>query len=72
MVLHHTGQSHGRQVPHGMENLELEDVLYDNEISMEGIPTVAGVLRITVGQCSLYNSFSPCCWPEPVLARRGR
>jgi len=63
MTLHHTGQSHGRQVPHGMDNLETEDPLYDQTQSEGGIPSGSG-LKITRGQRTVYNSWQSSIGPE--------
>jgi len=63
MVLHHTGQSHGRQVPHGMENLENENPTYDQTQGEEGIPAGSG-LKITRGQLSQYGSWNSGVGPE--------
>lgn len=56
MVLHHTGQSHGRQVPHGMENLENEAPTFDQTQSEQGIPSGTG-LKITRGQLSQHHKW---------------
>jgi hypothetical protein len=63
MLLHHTGQSHGRQVPHGMENLENENPTYDQTQGEEGIPAGSG-LKITRGQRSQYNSWRSSIGPN--------
>lgn len=63
MTLHHTGQSHGRQVPHGMENLEDRDSTFDQTQSEGGIPEGAG-LKITRGQRSQYSSWFVEVGPE--------
>jgi hypothetical protein len=63
MVLHHTGQSHGRQVPHGMQNLELQNPIFEQTQGENGIPTGPG-LRITRGQRSAYNSWQSSIGPE--------
>jgi len=57
MTLHHTGQSHGTQVPHGMVNLENEDATFDQTQNEGGIPAGSG-LKITRGQRSEYSSWT--------------
>lgn len=56
MILHHTGESHGRQVPHGMVNLELQSPTFAQTQSENDVPIGAG-LRIARGQRSEYNSW---------------
>ena len=58
MVLIHTGQSHGRQVPYGLANLEAIDSTYAVEISTEGIPLAADTLRVSRALRNIYNSWS--------------
>ena len=47
MTVIHTGQSHGKQVPYGLVNLEAIDSKYDVEITTEGMPEANGALRIS-------------------------
>jgi hypothetical protein len=63
MVLHHTGQSHGRQVPHGMETLELQSSVFSQTQGENDIPIGPG-LRITRGQRSASNSWQSSIGPE--------
>ena len=63
MTLHHTGQSHGRQVPHGLSNLENQNSTYDQTQSEGGIPAGNG-LKITRGQRTSYNSYTVSVGPE--------
>jgi PKD repeat protein len=56
MTLHHTGQSHGIQVPYGMQNLENENPTYDQTQGEEGIPAGSG-LKITRGQRNQYSNW---------------
>ena len=63
MVLHHIGESHGIQVPHGLENLENENPLFEQSQSEEGIPAGSG-LKITRGQRSQYGSWELMNGPE--------
>ena len=72
MTLHHTGQSHGRQVPHGMENLELQNPDYAQVQSEEGIPDGSG-LKITRAQRNQYSKWSISVDPEAYwLGEDGR
>lgn len=64
MVLHHTGLSHGRQVPHGLENLENENSTYNVEISTEGIPSGTNVLKVTRAQRTSYSSWEDSIGPD--------
>ena len=63
MVLHHTGQSHGRQVPHGFENVESTNPEFGQIQSEQGIPSGTG-LKITCGQLSQYGSWNSGVGPE--------
>ena len=63
MTLHHTGQSHGRQVPHGFANIESANSKYAQTQSENGIPSGPG-LKITRGQRSEYNSWLSSIGPE--------
>jgi len=63
MTLHHTGQSHGRQVPHGLSSLENQNSTYDQTQSEGGIPAGNG-LKITRGQRTNYNSYTVSVGPE--------
>ena len=63
MVLHYTGQSHGRQVPHGFENVEHTNPEFDKTQSEQGIPSGTG-LKITCGQLSQYGSWNSGVGPE--------
>lgn len=56
MVLHHTGQSHGRQVPFGLANLENQSPEFEQVQSEGGIPIGPG-LKITRGQLSQYGTW---------------
>ena len=63
MTLHHTGQSHGRQVPHGLSNLENQNSTYDQTQSEGGIPAGNG-LKITRGQRTSYNNYTVSVGPD--------
>lgn len=64
MVLHHTGQSHGRQIPFGLQKLEKENPNYSQAQSKRGVPNEKG-LKITRGQRSQYFS-----WEESIGIER--
>ena len=57
MVLHHTGESHGIQVPHGLETLEIEDSTFSVVVSTEGIPSETDALKVTRGQRNIAGSW---------------
>jgi hypothetical protein len=56
MTVIHTGESHGRQVPYGLMDIETDiSGKYDVEISNEGIPPDMGALRISRALRTEYN-----------------
>jgi hypothetical protein len=63
MILHHTGESHGRQVPHGMENLERQSPTFGQTQGENGVPIGPG-LRIARGQRSLSGGWDSIIDPE--------
>ena len=71
MVSVHTGQSHGRQVPRGLEELELIDNTYDAEISTEDIPQGTNVLKVSRALRTLYNGWMYGVGPEQYWSTEG-
>ena len=64
MFLIHTGQSHGFQVPRGLEELEFLDNIYDVEITTGDYPAGTDVFKISRGLLSQYNSWINLLSPD--------
>lgn len=64
MILHHTGQSHGRQIPFGLDLLEAGDPTYDVDISIADMPADTGALRVIRSQRSQYSSWYELVGPS--------
>ena len=71
MILHHTRQSHGKQVPHGLKNLENQNPIFAQTQSTGGTPSGSG-LKVTRGQRSAYNSWQTSIGSEEYWKGYGK